>query len=88
MVERRLDKAWVASSNLALGTRIHGDQMIDVNVEQAKSELWKNRVCARCGRGTADTVLNIEAVIHHNASYSKLECVDRKACQKQVKRNK
>lgn len=62
--------------------------MIDVNVEQAKSEMWKHQQCSRCGRGTAETILNIEAAIHHNADPSKLECVDRKSCQKQVKRNK
>lgn len=58
--------------------------MIDVNVQQGKSPLWRDKKCARCGRTPAEATLNIEAIIHHNAR--ELECVDRKDCQKVVKK--
>lgn len=47
---------------------------------------WMGQRCARCNRSTEETVLNIEAVIHHKAKA--LECVDRADCWKASKKLK
>lgn len=56
------------------------------NVHGGKTPQWKNTECVRCGRSPAETVLNIEAIIHHNAT--ELVCVDRDSCKKHTKRRK
>lgn len=58
------------------------------NEQLAKNAYWseRNPKCARCGRGFSQTILNLEAVVHHNAS--EIECVDRKSCKRAAKRKK
>ena len=40
---------------------------------------WRGKRCSICGRGTTETTLNIEAVIHHGQP---LICLDRKSCER------
>lgn len=47
------------------------------NSQLNKLSSWINRICVRCGRAYPQTVLNIEAHIHHGAS---LICEDQKSC--------
>lgn len=59
---------------------------MDSNVELGKSPQWKDCGCVRCGRTPSETVLNIEAVIHHGVL--QLLCVDLKDCAKKAKKRK
>lgn len=59
---------------------------MNVNVQQGQSPLWVNKRCVRCGRTPKESVLNIEAIIHHNAS--ELKCVDHKDCAKHAKKKR
>ncbi len=59
---------------------------LNVNVELSKLPMWCNSHCARCGRKPSEAVLNIEAVIHHNAK--ELLCIDYKKCARYAKRKK
>lgn len=56
--------------------------MDDIN--KALSLIHKNICCARCGRTYPDTLLNIEAVIHHGSK--EYLCIDTKACKKASKK--
>lgn len=53
------------------------------NEELHKLKPWKGIECDRYKRRYPETILNIEAVIHHNAD--KYECVNRKECKRKRK---
>lgn len=55
-----------------------------VNSSLGKMPCWKDSKCARCGRTTSETILNIEAVIHHNEKEPR--CVDTTSCKKHKKK--
>lgn len=42
-------------------------------------------VCARCGRKSPETLLDIEAYLHHR---NEVLCVDKQACQRRVRKMK
>lgn len=44
----------------------------------------QTRMCAACGSDRPHGELNYEAQIHHNAR--RLECIDRKACERRKRR--
>jgi hypothetical protein len=44
-------------------------------------ELSGGKKCVDCGRSYPDTILNIEATIHHG-SQGKPRCIDRKNCER------
>lgn len=52
------------------------------NLPMARSPKIK---CVLCGRTGAETIINYEARTHHHA---KLECLDRKSCNRVRRRNK
>ena len=49
------------------------------------NKIWTGKACVLCGRKYPETILNIEAVIHHHA---KPQCLDTKDCNKFRKKNK
>ena len=49
-----------------------------LNIGLNKLDSWIHSCCCICGRSYPNTVLNIEAHIHHHAS---IICVDQKACR-------
>lgn len=54
--------------------------------EDLNKDFYKDAKCHRCKRQYPDTILNIEAYIHHGAKF--LECVDRKTCNRIFKKLK
>lgn len=54
-----------------------------MNKELGKLSCWINKKCIKCGRTPKETILNIEGFIHHNI---KLECLNKKECQKYRKK--
>lgn len=57
--------------------------MSKININLNELSIYKDKACVHCGR--KDTVLNIEGYIHHGC---KLLCLDRKSCEKSVKKQK
>lgn len=50
-----------------------------VNETLGRLPIWKDERCVDCGRSPAETVLNIEGVIHHRCE---LRCLERKTCER------
>jgi hypothetical protein len=55
------------------------------NLNLNKLSVYKDELCARCGRKYPDTILNIEGMIHHHCE---LLCLDKKDCEKAVKKKR
>lgn len=55
-----------------------------MNEEMNKLDAYRNKKCFLCKRSYPETILNIEAVIHHSKRY---ECFDQKKC-KRIRRKK
>ena len=48
-------------------------------------EIYKDKICYKCGGKYPEVILNIEGVIHHGVK--NYMCKDKKACKKRCKRN-
>lgn len=51
-------------------------------INKVLSTIHKDIRCAKCGRTYPETLLNIEAVIHHGAK--EYVCIDTKVCRKKA----
>ena len=56
-----------------------------INEELSLIEHHRKKVCYVCGRGSEETLLNLEATIHHN---NRPRCLNLRACRRAQRENK